>query len=409
MASNMQQTVHRTAPKPSPKPSMVIPKLFYFCNFAAMAAIMPFLALYYKQVGLTGREIGLLASISPLVALLAAPLWGGLADATQQHRRLLLFAISGFLVAVLALSFASTLLWLLPAVIAYAFFSAPIIPLVDNSVLEMLGANKQEYGKQRLWGSIGWGIGAVVMGAVTERYGLGWAFYGCLLIMSLNLFGATRLRVSHAKIGGNFWGNLRFFVTSGPWLVFLLTIFINGLGMSFTNNFLFLYINSLHASKTLMGLTLFVASLSELPAFFFAGQLLHRWGSRGLLIAALLAQVVRMLAYAVMPAPWLVLVINLLHGLTFSAMWVAAVNYANQQAPAGLGATAQGVLSGMSMGLAGVVGALIGGFLYDSVGPAAMFGWGGAMVLLGLLFFVVAGRASAPMQLRRENVGFGED
>ena len=388
---------------------MVIAKLFYFCNFAAMAAIMPFLALYYKQVGLTGRQIGLLASLSPLVMLLAAPLWGGLADATQKHRLLLLTAICGFLIAIVGLSLATTLFWLFPLVILYAFFSAPIIPLVDNSVLEALAERKREYGKQRLWGSIGWGVGAVLIGAVIERYGLAWAFYGCLIFMSVNLFAATRLRVSHASIASDFWRNLRYFVTSGPWLVFLITLFINGLGMSFTNNFLFLYMNQLHANEKLMGVALFAASLSELPAFFFADRLLHRWGSRGLLITALLAQAVRMFAYAIMPNPWFVLPINLLHGLTFSAMWVAAVNYANEHTPAGLGATAQGVLSGVSMGLAGMAGALVGGILYDSVGPATMFGWGGAATLVGLLFFIIAGRLLPQPNVNSKNIAFGQD
>lgn len=395
--------------KHSPKPAMVIPKLLYFCYFAAMASVTPFLALYYKQVGLSGRQIGLLASLSPLVALLAAPFWGGLADATQQHRRLLLLAISCFLLAVFGLSFATTLLWLIPLVVAFAFFSAPIMPLVDNSVLEALGARKQEYGKQRLWGAIGWGVSAALIGSITERYGLGWAFYGCILIMSVNLFGATRLTISHAQIGSNFWKNLRYFVTSWPWLIFLSTVFVNGIGMSFTNNFLFLYMSSLHASKTLMGFALFAASLSELPAFFFSDRLLRRWGSRGLLIAALLAQATRMFAYAAMPSPWFVLLINLLHGLTFSAMWVAAVNYTNEHAPVGLGATAQGVLSGLSMGLAGMVGALIGGVLYDSVGPAAMFACGGVLTLLGFSFFTIAGRMAPPTKISPEMVGVGED
>ncbi|MFN8495459.1 MAG: major facilitator superfamily domain-containing protein 6 [Caldilineaceae bacterium] len=397
------------ASQASPMPSMAIPKLFYFCNFAAIAAVLPFLALYYKQLGLTGREIGLLASISPLITLLAAPLWGGLADATQQHRRLLLLAISGFLVSVLALSFANTLLWLLPIVVIYSFFSAPIIPLVDNSVLEALGEHKQEYGKQRLWGSIGWGAGAAVMGLIIERYGLAWGFYGCILIMSINLFAATRLTISRAKLGNNFWGNICYFVTSWPWLVFLITIFINGLGMSFTNNFLFLYMSSMHASKTLMGITLTATTASEVPVFFFSQYLMRRLGARGLLIAALFAQVVRMFAYALMPAAWFVLVINLLHGLTFSAMWVAAVNYANESAPDGLGATAQGLLAGISMGLAGMMGALIGGFLYDSVGPAAMFGCAGVAVLLGLLFFMFAGRVATRSSLGMEGMVAGQD
>lgn len=395
--------------QPSPLPSMAITKLFYFCNFAALAAVMPFLALYYKQIGLTGREIGLLASISPLITLLAAPLWGGLADATQQHRRLLLLAISGFLVSVFALSFANTLLWLLLLVSAYSFFNAPIMPLMDNSVIEALGEHKREYGKQRLWGSIGWGGGAAVMGLVIERYGLAWGFYSAILIMSINLFAATRLTVSRAKLSSSVWGNLRYFGTSWPWLVFLTTIFINGLGMSFTNNFLFLYMNSMQASKTLMGITLAATTASEVPVFFFSQYLLRRLGARGLLITALLAQVVRMFAYALMPAPWFVLLINLLHGLTFSAMWVAAVNYANESAPAGLGATAQGLLSGVSMGLAGMIGALIGGVLYDSIGPAAMFGCAGVAVFLGLIFFMVAGRAATRKSLGMEGMVTGQE
>ncbi|MBX3015689.1 MAG: MFS transporter [Caldilineaceae bacterium] len=48
----------------------------------------PFLALYYRQ-------IGLLAGIPPLLGLIAAPLWGALADATQQHKRLLAVAVIG--------------------------------------------------------------------------------------------------------------------------------------------------------------------------------------------------------------------------------------------------------------------------------------------------------------------------
>jgi len=389
--------------------SLVVPKLFYFCYFAGMAALMPFLALYYQQIGLSARQIGLLSSISPLVLLLAAPLWGALADATQQYRRILLFAISGLLLAVFALSQAHSLLWLLPAIVAYAFFNAPIMPLVDHSVLTLLGERKQEYGRQRVWGAFGWGGMAALAGPIIERWGLAWAFYLCLALMGANLLAGARLIVSPMQLSTPFRRGAQQLLTNWPWLVFLITLFLNGLGMSFTNNFLFLYMNQLQAGESLMGLSLVIATLSEIPVFFFAEHLLARWGARTLLIAALLAQTVRMFAYAAMPVPWLVLPISLLHGLTFSAMWVAAVAYANASAPPGLGATAQGLLSSVSMGLAGMIGALVGGFLYDAVGPAAMFGWAGIGVLAGLIFFSLTNVGGRATQLGKPDAGLHRD
>lgn len=382
-----------------PSPGLLIPKLAYFTYFAAMGALMPFLALYYDQIGLSGQQIGLISSLSPLVMTFAAPLWGGLADATQQHRRLLLLAVAGYMVAVALLSFSSTLLWLLPVVALYSFCSAPIIPLVDNTVLELLGERKAEYGRQRLWGAIGWGGSGALMGLIVQRYGLQWGFYVSLSLMVLLGLIANRLPVSHARIGGQYWHGLRRLLTNRAWMVLLFVLFVNGIGMSFTNNFLFLYLKRLGAGQALMGYALGVASLSELPAFFFADQLLRRWGARGLLIAALVAQVVRMFGYAFMPTPEFALLIALLHGLTFSAMWVAAISYANQHAPPGLGATVQGLLAAVSMSLAGIVGALIGGLLFDGIGPAAMFGWAAVAVLLGLLFFVFANRTTSTGEL----------
>ncbi len=60
-----------------------VAKVFYFCYYAAAACLMPYLVLYYRQIGLSGGQIGLLAGIGPLVTLVAAPLWGGWADATR--------------------------------------------------------------------------------------------------------------------------------------------------------------------------------------------------------------------------------------------------------------------------------------------------------------------------------------
>lgn len=78
--------------------------------------------------------------------------------------------------------------------------------------------------------------------------------------------------------------------------------------------FCFFYLDQLHATKTLMSLSLLVATISEVPIFFFGDRPLQRWGARGLLLFALGANVERMFSYALMPVAWLVLPIHLLHG-----------------------------------------------------------------------------------------------
>jgi PPP family 3-phenylpropionic acid transporter len=387
-AYSLMQRLHN----PSFDRALVLPKSFYFFYFAAAASLMPFLALYYEQVGLSGRQIGLLAGMLPLISLVSASFWGGLADATQRHRRLLRLAMGGTLIAVLALSLTSAFYLLIVVVVVYAVVSAPILPLVDSTVVAMLGKRRREYGKQRLWGAVGWGLSAPVAGVLIDRTGLDWAFYGYLVLMCGGFVVSTRLPVSRASIGTRFWRGLRSLVTNRQWIIFLVTILIGFVGLSIAISFLFLYMNSLGASKTLMGVSLTVATVSELPVWFFSSRLLERWGTRGVLTLSLLACAIQGFAYSLIRNPWLVLPIQLLHGPAFSAMWAAGVSYASEMAPEGMGATAQGLFQGVAMGLRSALGAFLGGVLYDGVGAVMMFRWGGVSALVGLTFFVLAGK-----------------
>lgn len=377
-------------PRPAFDRSMLAAKGFYFFYYAAAAALIPFLALHYDQIGLSGRQIGLLGGMLPLISLVSASLWGGAADASQQHRRLLVLAIAGTLGAVLGLWLVTAFLWLVPLVFLYALCSAPIMPLVDSAVVAALGARKAEYGKQRLWGALGWGLAAPVAGQLIDRAGLHWAFLGYLMLMSGGLLVSLRLQVGRAKIGGRFWQGVKLLATNRQWIVFLLTVLVGFLNLSIAINFLFLYMDELGASKTLMGFSLTVATMSELPVWFFSNRMLERWGTGGVLTLSLVACAAQAFAYSIMREPWLILPIQLLHGPAFAAMWAAGVSYASEIAPEGLGATAQGLFTGVSMGLRSALGAFVGGVLYDGVGAVMMFRWGGVSAVLGLFFFVWA-------------------
>lgn len=375
---------------------MIPAKTFYLLYYGAMASLAPFLALYYRQIGLTGRQIGALEGLGPLITLVSAPLWGGLADASRAHKRLLLLAMLGLLGSTYAMLHASAFLHLLPVVMLRALFGAPIMPLVDNAVLNMLGPRKERYGRQRLWGAVGWGLAAPVVGSVVERLGLHAAFYAFFALVGCGLLAGGWLPIRAVGLGKPFWQGLRLLLMNRGWALFLIVVFLQMIGRASTHGFLYLHLSDLGASATLIGLSLTVASVSELPMYFFSDVFLRRWGPRGLLILSAVATIITLFAYAAMRAPWVVLVVQLLHGPSFSAMWVAGVSYAHASAPKGMGATAQGLFSSVAGGLGSALGVTAAGMLYDQVGATGMFRWAGAVVALGLGLFVLGGGATRP-------------
>ena len=76
------------------------PFTFYLLYFAALSSLMPFLVLFYRELGFSGAPIGLLTGVPPLITLVASPLWTGVADAKNWHRWMMGF---GLLVASLAM------------------------------------------------------------------------------------------------------------------------------------------------------------------------------------------------------------------------------------------------------------------------------------------------------------------
>lgn len=380
---------------PSIDRALFWPKAFYFCFYAAGASLVPFLALYYRELGLSSAQIGFLVGVSPLITLFSAPLWGAGADALQRHRALFLAAIASAWMAVLALARASSFPWIVTLAALYAFCGAPIIPLVDNSVLSLLGQRRNQYGRQRVWGAIGWGVAGPIMGALIEQTSLPAIFAGYLLWMGCGFLIATRLPVPRARLGVRFMGGLRRLLANRQWAIFLLTVFLGGMGISLTNNFLFLYMSDIGGSESLMGLALAMGTVSEMPVLFFSDRLLRRWGARGVLTFSLAACVARAFGYALMTAPWTAVLLQLLHGPTFSALWAAGVAYAHAIAPPGMGATAQGMFTATALGLAAAIGAFLGGIIYQAWGGASLFGAVGGIALAGLVLWITAGRESA--------------
>ena len=121
-----------------------------------------------------------------------------------------------------------------------------------------------------------------------------------------------------------------------------------------------------------MGLTSTVAAVAEVPLLFSSSKVLRWLGPTRLLVISFVAYTVRMGLYAVMPDVSWVLGISLLQSLSYCPFLIGSVAYVYDLAPASLKATSQGLL-GTLTSLAGLMGSLGGGWLYDHLDRPSMF------------------------------------
>lgn len=382
---------------PNPIPAhrnrgLFYPSAYNLIYYAALATFLPFLAIYYQQQGLSGSQIGLLAGIGPVLSVLFAPFWTGLADASGRHRLVMGISLLGAAISIAMLSQADDLERLAIAISCYSFFISSTVPLSDSATLTMLGGEKRKYGRIRLWGSIGWGIASPLAGKLIDDFGLNAGFWVAIALFLIVLLISLGLSYTRTKPSLPFWHGIRQLLDDRRWYPFLFLAMIGGMSFSVLSNYLYIFMDSLGANKTLMGLTTVVATGSEIPVLFLANRLLLRWGARRLMAASILAYALRAFLVSLVKAPEAILIIQLLHGFTFALLASAAVTLADEMSPPGLNATGQGLFSATMGGVGVSLGALIGGWVYEHTGGAGAFQVSSAIAMGGLILWLTVGK-----------------
>jgi len=350
---------------------------------------MPYLAIYFASRGLSGLEIGMLTSLLPLVTMLGAPFWTEIADATGRHRTVLVAVITVVVAAAFGLSLASHIVPLALLTALLAFHLAPSMPLLDHAVLEALGDRAHAYGRQRVWGTLGWVAAAPAAGWLTSTYGLPWAFYLFLAIMPWVALVATRVPYVASTGTRRFGGGLSLVLRDARWIPFLVTGFAGGVGLALASYFLPLHLRDLGASLTLVGVAVAIPAMSEIPFMVLGGVLLAKVGSRRMLIAAVAMMALRLLLSGMVTDLVALALVQALHGPSFGVLWIAGVAYARELAPQGSRAVAQGLFLAVTGGLGGFAGSLLGGMTYDALGGAGTFLIAAAFTALAALLLAV--------------------
>jgi PPP family 3-phenylpropionic acid transporter len=376
--------------------------LFYLLYYLAVGGLLPYLNLYYQSIGIATVNIGVLATLMLLATLIASPVWSGLADALRIHRRLMILVPLMTLLPAALMAGTHDFVSLAILVTIVGACLAPVLPLADSAVISGLGARRNEYGRIRLWGAIGYGAGAWAVGGLAHLAGMPVIFFAFVLLMLPAVLIASRFPAPTGTITEPYWRSLRQLLTRPGWLRFLFSMLLFGMCSSIIQNYYPLYLKNLSGDETLIGPATAVASVGEVLIFALASRMLRRFSAARLIQIAFVAMAIRCGFYALIQNPVLAVVINLSHGFTFSAMWTAGVLYANQIAPVGIGTSAQSIFSATAFGLAGIASALPGSLIYASAGPAALFAIGSLVAVVGLIIFSTGAPEGKPKRMVEE-------
>ncbi|KAG2916765.1 hypothetical protein PC117_g17642 [Phytophthora cactorum] len=240
--------------------------------------------------------------------------------------------------------------------------SGPASSLLDHAVLDLL-AKGGEYGRQRLFGAVGWGIGTYLTGIAVACRGIFWSFNLCLIVGFSTLLVLQRIPpVKYDEYTALETADEGEQGVSDVTPSFLETTRLISKKMDVLLN---LY-NLAGDDPHIIGVAIMCEISSELPAFFFADKIVKKIGTVNVLLVSLVGYTLRISYYALMTNAWGAIPFEFLHGITFGLTWAACTQYVFSAAPRGCEGTVMGVLSAVQNGLARASGTLIGGYFYEN-------------------------------------------
>lgn len=357
---------------------------WYFCYFAFIGAFLPYFGLYLQSIGLSAGRIAVLMSLGQFMRLLAPLLWSWLADSGGRRVRIVVASTAAAAASFAVVFLTQDFFGLLIGMAVLHFFWSASLPLVEALTLGHLEATPERYGRIRLWGSIGFivtvlGVGALLDSApISAQLWVSWALLLGTLVSALTLKEAKGHGDQHA---GSILDVLR-----QRKVTFLLAA---GMFMTAAHGALYVFY-SIHLvaqghGKSLVGLLWTLGVVAEIVVFLFMPRISARVSMRQILLGCFGLAALRfsIIGWAVNYVVLLVLA-QLLHGASFGAHHAATMAALNRWFVPAQQARAQALYGSVAYGAGGLGGALLAGALWDTAGPAMAFSAASALALIGL-------------------------
>lgn len=392
-----------TEPGASPGVGKVPLAVLFFLHAAAMAANTVPLANVLKSHGISGQATtfafctgGIAAFISPMIA-------GSLADRRVAPERLLAALCYGSACFLTLTYWAIQHHWgtacVLGSMMAYALVTAPGFGLLTSIVLSRLKDARKEFGPLRAWATWGWMVSSFSISWLLHADKSPASGYGAAVIFLVEACFCLTLRPTPptpSKAPRRWrdffgWEALQLLRHPDHRLIFLTSVIFSAILSTF---YRYSSAHLLDLGDPSPSATMGFAQVLEGIAMFALAGLLTRFRLKWVLLAGLLAGVLRMGLMATNMQSLLVLSIAL-HGPVFVLFYPTTQIYLEQRVDHHLRAQGQALLSLLNSGVGNLSGYLLIGIWHTHCTTAAGVDWTKFWTPIGIgtallsLFFAV--------------------
>lgn len=368
----------------------IYPRLssYYFFYFAVLGAVLPYLSLYLQSLEFSPVEIGQLFAILIGTKVIAPNLIGWLADKQASPIRWVrLTGLVALITGTGLLVFQSfwALFWTL---LLFSFFWHAALPQYEAYAFSQLGRERKHcYGMVRLWGSLGFIAAVLILGWLTEAFGITIFPFTLLGLLAFVWFSAFLVKDKKQNSAANSH-DLRFLqIVKQPWIIGLLLVsFIMQFSHGAYYSFYSIYLTDEGYSTNRVAWLWALGVIAEIAIFFWMAPLMKKHTAKFLIILSLWLTVLRwlLIAFFVDSIPILIFA-QILHAASFGLFHAAAIHLIDESFQGNTQGQGQAIFAASSHGLGGAVGMLFAGYAWAEGGALMAYGISALAVVFAVL------------------------
>ncbi|UJF18573.1 3-phenylpropionate MFS transporter [Vibrio sp. SS-MA-C1-2] len=304
---------------------------YLFGFFFAYGVYLPFWSIWFEGQGVSPSDIGILIGTGFATRCLS-----NMVLTPRLHKfetiipALRWLSILSFIVIGCHLFISGSFWLMMLATIIFGFLCGPAMPLMDALTNYYNRLNILDYGRTRLWGSIAFIVGSTAVGFLVKHYGTDMIIYtamvGFLFAIIISFMKISPAPVS-APLENSDSIKLSTLLKEPRTLRFLLLIsLIQGSHAAFYS-FSSIHWHAAGHSSEIIGFLWGLGVVAEISLFMYGKHLLTRFSINTLFTIASIGVMVRWGLTASTTNLSALIIIQLLHGVTFAMAHIAAIKY----------------------------------------------------------------------------------
>jgi nucleoside transporter len=346
-----------------------------FLEYVIWGSWLPLLALYLGDVlKFTGGQIGWVFATQAIASAAALFLGGQLADRMVSSEKLLALLHAVGSGAMLALSMQDSFWPFFAVMLLYQIVYVPTLSLT-NAMCFHHASDPKDFGRIRLWGTIGWiaaswpfvfilagKTGADLHAALPSIFWVAAIASLALAAFCLVLPHTPPEKADQARSAPG----QAIALLAVPWfLVLFVVTFMDALVHQGYFQWTSPFLERAGVPAQWIMAAMSIGQVAEILTMAVLGLVLRRLGWRWTMAVGISAHALRFFVFSIGEPLWLMVAVNIVHGLCYAFFFAAVYIFVDEHFPKGARASAQLLFNLLILGLGPFVGSLLWGALGD--------------------------------------------